>query len=91
VQKIFFRGEVVDVMVETGRSRPPLLHIDVTAKRFPKAVNRNKVKRWCREGWRKTSFSRTPGIKVTMRVKDKKPEYHTILSDLLQAEARAFQ
>lgn len=85
-KKQVVRGLVIDITTETKNTGKPELFCLVPAWRFPTAVMRNKIKRWCREVWRASEFSKKATCTTTVRVKNNKPSFAEIKNDFTAAE-----
>ena len=63
------------------------VYVIISTKLVPKAVKRNKIKRWCRDLFSKSRFSETAGTALEIRIK--KPEalsYKILKEDIIAAE-----
>lgn len=73
---------VVDVILEQTENSKPRLFLIVPAKLFPKATERNRIKRWCRESWRKNTLAGENDLLTTIRIKNKTVDHNSIQNDL---------
>lgn len=83
-----YRGLLIDVSTQKGAA--DVLRVSVPAKIVPKAVGRNKIKRWCREIWRKSGFKNKKEAAYEIGIKIKKAQNRTfqgLQEDFRKAES----
>jgi|CXWL01.1.fsa_nt_gi ribonuclease P protein component len=74
-------GAALDITFELKNTKETRLFCTLPTRRFPSAVLRNKIKRWCREAWRAAGFNKVVGIVVLVRVKNPTVTYTEIQKD----------
>lgn len=78
-------GAVIDITIEVRNTGKARLFCTVPARRFPTAVMRNGIKRWCRAAWRTTNLARA-GCTVFVCFKTRELTYGALQDDFKRAE-----
>jgi len=89
-ERKIFRGDVSDITLEHQGGLPARVFCIVSTKKFPKATQRNQIKRWCREVWYKNTHISRSNIQTTIRIKSKEINYKNIQNDITKAANTAF-